>query len=249
MVHSPIGLITIFVGWIRWNHVKKSSLCLVVSQHVSEKSQQEMGAELFEKMKAFIMSRSKGAKSKLWRLDKKGRAYLGAGSGWVMICRDAAMESYTLYKHLQTSTNIYKHWKTGELITSNHHKNPSDWREQRRGLSPFSWVVSELSWLGWALAISCDVWVPSIEENICRLDSDDMFAMFERRICDFKFVFISINLLICGLHLIDNPLATETLDSRASHFGVVVELRKSPAALLHMLPIGRKCGIALDQFQ
>jgi len=26
---------------------------------------QEMGAELFEKMKAFIMSRSKGAKSKL----------------------------------------------------------------------------------------------------------------------------------------------------------------------------------------
>ena len=34
-------------------------------QNVAYKYYKEMGAELFEKMKAFIMSRSKGAKSKL----------------------------------------------------------------------------------------------------------------------------------------------------------------------------------------
>ena len=60
-----------------------------------------MGAELFEKMKAFITSRSKGAKSKLWRppLDSLLAMMLDGEP-------DVAMESYE--NSLQTSTNVYK---------------------------------------------------------------------------------------------------------------------------------------------
>lgn len=97
-------------GWIWWNHhFGLFDIYIYIYRyihHLSSKSPsdqilQEMGAELFEKMKAFIMSRSKGAKSKLW-----GTAWWTACWPWCWMGSDVAMESYEY--SLQTSTNVYK---------------------------------------------------------------------------------------------------------------------------------------------